>query len=383
EADSLQLQEYLNDIYAQYRRDIAKSRGITEQEFDHLINEDVLFLAEDAKEAGLVDTLGRWVDIDKIISDKFGRKFLPIPVNVVENYARIDERWSEEPKIAIVYGLGPCALDEGIRARFLEKVFAQLKKDKSVKAIVFRVDSPGGDALASDLVTEAIKKVKTDKPVIVSQGFVAGSGGYWISMAGNKIFATPFSITGSIGVIGGWLYDQGFTGKLGLTADKVQVGKHADLGFGPTVPLLNLTVPYRNLTPEERGKIKNMFLRMYGEFVKKVADNRGLDEAHVRKIGEGHIYSGIDGKEIKLVDEIGDLHAAIEEAKKMAGISPDTPVDIIEIPKYKGLFKMPSPFGANVESELNAAAKYYIQQLSARPLVPMPMTPVAFWNIGL
>lgn len=379
-ADSTQLQDYINDIYETYKKDIAASRPFSEEDFDTMNNDQILFLAEDAIQFKLADTTGRWIDIDQIISQKFHKKYLPIPGKMVTLYQNIDERWSEEPKIAIVYGLGACAMDTGIKARFLEKVFEKLRKDKSVKGIVFRVDSPGGDALASDLVTEAINKTKKIKPVVVSQGYVAGSGGYWISMSADKIFASPFTITGSIGVIGGWIYDRGLTSKFGLTADKVQIGKHADLGFGPTIPLINATIPYRNLTPEERGKVKDLFLRMYGQFVKKVAKYRNLDEQYVRKIGEGHIYSGIDGKEIHLVDELGDLYAAVQEVKKLANIPTSTPVDIIEIPKYKGLFKTPSLFTSTSTNMRNDARYYYLTRMAKKPMIPFPMTPAILWS---
>ncbi|GAB4168660.1 MAG: hypothetical protein Kow00108_01860 [Calditrichia bacterium] len=381
EADSTQLQEYLNDIYAQYREDISHSRNMSEEQFDKLVNEQVLFLAQDAADHHLVDTLGRWVDIDDIIQAKMKAKYTQVHSDIVEFYENLDDRWSEEPKIAIVYGLGPCALESGINARYLEKVFSALQKDKSVKGIVFRVDSPGGDALASDLVTEAIKKVRKVKPVVVSQGYVAGSGGYWISMNSDKIYASPFTITGSIGVIGGWIYNNGLVEKLGLAADKVQVGDHADLGFGPVLPLLNMPVPYRNLDQRERTKVKSMFLTMYGQFVKKVAENRGVSEEHIRKVAEGRIYSGADGLENKLVDELGDMHAAIEEVKMLAKIKPGTPVDIVEFPKNKGLLNMNfSPFGVKNESVKNDARWYYINRIMQQPMVPFPMTPVSLWN---
>jgi len=116
-----------------------------------------------------------------------------------------------------VYGLGICAMDEGIRARYLEQVFLKLRNRPDVKAVVFRVDSPGGDPMASDVVAAAITKCREKKPVVISQGQVAGSGGYWISMNGSKIVAGPNTVTGSIGVIGGWLWDKGFAARLGMS----------------------------------------------------------------------------------------------------------------------------------------------------------------------
>jgi len=161
--------------------------------------------------------------------------------------------WGELPRIAVVYALGECAMDSGIKARTLSKEVDALVEDSGIEAIVFRVDSPGGDAMASDLVAEALKKAKGKKPVIVTQGAVAASGGYWLSMYGDKIVAAPHTITGSIGVIGGWFYNAGLKEKLGMTTDRVQAGDHADIGFGMVLPFLGLGVPDRNLTEWERG----------------------------------------------------------------------------------------------------------------------------------
>jgi protease-4 len=243
-----------------------------------------------------------------------------------------EDLWGEDPRIAIVYGLGECAMDTGINARRLEKVFNGLAGSRHVKAVVFRVDSPGGDGMASDVVAEALRKCAEKKPVIVSQGDVAGSGGYWISMYGTKIYALPTSITGSIGVIGAWVWDDGLGEKLGHTSDHVKVGDHADVGYGIRILLGGPMLPQRNLTTEERDRVKNQILDFYDVFVEKVATGRDMPADDVREIAQGHVYSGTRGKEIGLVDEIGGLDAAIKAAWKMAGIPEDERVKIVEYP---------------------------------------------------
>ncbi|MCP4634336.1 MAG: hypothetical protein GY855_15525 [candidate division Zixibacteria bacterium] len=342
DADREQFQDYVDDKYETIRADVCESRSFTTVKFDSLVDESMVFLPKGALENGLVDTLARWSDVGDIVKKLTGKKLGAISKKELFANSLQEDEWGPLPEIAVVYGLGVCAMDTGIKGRWLEKVFLGLKNNKKVKAVVFRVDSPGGGALSSDLVAEALKKCAKEKPVIISQGQVAGSGGYWISMYGDKIVAGPSTVTGSIGIIGLWIYNNGFGDKIGLTSDHVQRGKHADLMTGIRMPFLNFTVPERNLTQEEKGFVKDLFMEAYGDFVKKVAEGRNLTEEKVREIGEGHFYSGIDGKAIGLVDEIGGLQTAIAIAKKQAGIKPDEKVTLREIPKYKGTFNFPS-----------------------------------------
>jgi len=211
--DRQQRQAFVDDWYELVRSDVCQSRGMRPEEFDHLVDDEVFFLPEKALEMGLVDTLARWSAKEDVLTHFAGRKLQSISSKNLLNDLILSDQWGQKPQIAVVYGLGECALDRGIRARWLEKVFLKLAKNSAIKAVVFRVDSPGGDGMASDMVAEALKKCKEKKPVIISQGQVAGSGGYWISMYGNQIVAGPNTITGSIGVIGGWIYDKGFSKK--------------------------------------------------------------------------------------------------------------------------------------------------------------------------
>jgi len=374
EADREQRQAYIDDQYQLVRQEVSAARPFDEQQFDQYINQEVIFSPADAIKAGLVDTLVRWDKVGEVIKNLTGEKKKKLPHQLLLDYKAVNENWGNPPQIALVYGLGVCALDEGIKARWLSGVLRKLAKNKQVKAVVFRVDSPGGDGMASDMVAEALREISKKKPVIVSQGQVAGSGGYWISMYGDTIVAGPNTVTGSIGVIGGWLYDRGFSSKLGMTADHVQVGKHADLGFGVQLPYLGITVPARNLTPEERQRMEKFIKQFYQEFIKKVAEGRGLSVAEVDSIGQGHFYSGVDGKSIGLVDEIGGLSLAIQLAKEKAGIPEKEIVDIIEIPKYKGFIKLPSfsPVGMRAEME-NSSVIQFLKFYSRNQRKPLPM----------
>ncbi len=372
-ADREQRQDYVNDLYKQTRQDVCASRGFTPAQYDSLINNKIMFLADKALKDGLVDTLARWSAIDEVLKKLTGAKKEKLSVNLVWDEDLYTEQWGDLPKIALVYGIGVCAMDEGIRARWLERVFLKLANQKDVCAVVFRVDSPGGDGMASDLVAQALKKCSEKKPVIISQGQVAGSGGYWISMYGKKIVAEATTITGSIGVIGGWLYDKGFSAKLGMTADHVRRGEHADLGFGVRLPLLPIIIPARNLTPVERSQVDIFINDFYEGFVAKVAAGRKMAVDEVKKIAEGHFYSGIAGQKIGLVDEIGGLLTAIKLAKQEAKLKPDAAIDLIEIPKFRGLFG----FGlglVSTTSQLESDPVFqYLHMWCEQPGKPLPL----------
>ncbi len=373
EADYKQRLAYVDDRYDEMRGDVCASREMTPSYFDELINNQAYFMADMALEVGLVDTLARWPDRNQIIARFMGRGLRSIGSDQLMDNALASRKWGEKPQIAVVYGIGECAMDSGIKARWLERVINSVAKNSSIKAVVFRVDSPGGDGMASDLVAEAIKKCARIKPVIVSQGQVAGSGGYWISMYGDKIIAGPNTVTGSIGVIGGWLYDKGFGDKIGMTSDYVKHGEHADLWVGIRLPFLGLTVPSRNLTPEERAQVEKIIKEYYDVFVNKVAQGRHMTPDEVGKIAQGHFYSGIEGKKLGLVDEIGGMMTALAIARADAGLKPDDEVEIIEIPKYKGLFDFGSRMNPLPISMENDPVYRYIKMNLEHKGQPLPM----------
>jgi len=341
EGDTEQLQAIIDDFYALSRSDICEGRGISHDEFDRMVNEEVWFPAKDALEAGLVDTLGRWEAVREVIKELEGKSKSLVGASKLARYELPgDDHWGDKPKVAIIYGLGVCAMDTGIKARSLERVFDGVAKNDEIKAVVFRVDSPGGSATASDVVAEAIKRCQRKKPVIVSQGWLAGSGGYWISMYADTIVAAPNTITGSIGVIGGWFYNKGIKEKLGMTTDLVKAGDHSDLGYGVTLPFLG-RLPDRDFTVEERAKVEDMITTFYYDFVDKVAEGRGMESSEVDSIGQGRVWSGTDGLENGLVDVLGGMETAIALAKARAGIAPEEEIDIVELPEPP-LFSMPT-----------------------------------------
>lgn len=371
--DREQRQALADDFYELISNDVRTGRGLSREEFDALINDEAFFLPEQAVAAGLVDTLARWHEVDGVIEALTGDGKMKMPMEMVTAQADRYQGWGMRPQVAVVYALGECAMDSGIRARHLEKVLRRLGDNRHVKAVVLRVDSPGGDAMASDYVAEALRAVQEKKPVVVSQGQVAGSGGYWISMYGDTILAGPNTITGSIGVIGGWLWDKSFSGKLGMTSDHVQVGEHADLGYGVRMPLLGLQLPARNLNEDERARMETAIRSMYASFVSKVAQGRNMSTESVEVVAQGRVFSGWDGKEAGLVDGIGGMMDAVKLAASMAEIPDDGRMEVVEIGKYRGLFDSPFNDIPGVEAIDSDPTVRFLRFMSERNGQPVPM----------
>ena len=372
-ADREQLQALIDDFYGLAREEICAQRRLDPEEFDRLVDEETLFLAQDALEKGLVDRLGRWDEVEEAIADlEGGERELLDP----ESYSRPrDESWGRKPRIAVVYALGICALDEGIKARRLAREIEAVADNSSIEAMVLRVDSPGGDALASDLVAQALKKCKEEKPVIVSQGYVAASGGYWLSMYGDAIVAAPNTITGSIGVIGGWIYNRDLKEKLGMSTDHVRRGEHADLGFGLTVPWVGLQLPDRNLTDAEKQKTERTIRTLYTDFVAKVAAGRGRSPEEIEPLAQGRVWSGMRALEHNLVDRLGGLDTAIRLAKEKAGLDPDEEISLVELPRPSLLdpaLLQPGPVAAG-PGPLFDHLRFRLDH-NGRPLLLMPST---------
>ncbi len=337
EGEKEQLRTLIQDWYRTTLETLAKDSHLSQRQVDSLIDNVAFFNAQQAYEIGLVDTIARYDVLDSLAQQQFpeATKISHYNSTLVELQNR-DKRWQNPAKIAVIYAIGICAMDEGIKARSLVKDVEAAVSDESVKAIVLRVDSPGGDPLASDYIATALKKAKGKKPVIISQGYVAASGGYWLSMYGDTIISTPYTITGSIGVIGGWMYDVGLSKKLHLHLDFVQQGKHGDLGFGYTLPLPiigNITIPHRPLSADEKQRAFKEIRQLYQRFLDNVADGRDTTADYIHTIAQGRVWSGVRAQQIGLVDVLGSLTDAIRVAKKRAGLSDDIPVQIVEYPQ--------------------------------------------------
>jgi protease-4 len=322
------MESLVNDIYAHLTDNIAASRGLTPEAVRAAIDRGPLN-AKTALQVKLVDGILFEDEFEDKIKAKTGGK-----LSVVDDGSYgLDSPGGE--RIAVVFGMGAIFVGESSSSPFDDsanmgsetyvKAFKQVRKDPSIKAVVFRVDSPGGSAIGSELIRHELVKTKKEKPVVVSMSDVAGSGGYWVSMSADKIIAQPSTITGSIGVVVGKFNMSGFwSDLLGITFGEVSAGKNADFYSS-----------LKNFTPEQKQAMRTFMEEIYDDFVKNVAEGRKLPVEEVRRIGKGRVWTGAQGLDLKLVDRLGGLDAAIEEAKKLAKIPADKEVELVPYPKKK------------------------------------------------
>jgi protease-4 len=342
EADREQRQALVDEYYRTFRDDVAEGRGVSAATVDGWVNDQALFTANMALERKLVDELGRWDEVKESVKKLEGERKVFVGSDALADRWYPSKQWGETDKVAVVYAIGACDMDGGINARRLEKTLRNLGERDDVKAVVVRVDSPGGSAMASDVVGGQMRALMKKKPVVVSQGDVAASGGYWISVNSHQIVAQPTTITGSIGVIAGWAWDKGLGKKVGMEGGVVQQGKHADLFFSLKPPYIPVGIPHRAVTEEERAIVLDGMKSLYTGFVESVAKDRKMTPESVEAIAQGRVWTGLAAKQNGLVDRIGGLQDAILVAKELALISPYADVDIVDFAP-RGLIKIGTP----------------------------------------
>ncbi|MBK7631591.1 MAG: S49 family peptidase [Ignavibacteriales bacterium] len=379
EADREQRQRLVDENYNLAQREICASRNFTPSYFDELVDSAFLFLPEDAMKLRLVDTLARWSDINEIINNYEKENKSLISANSLEAFKTPNDYWGSKPKIAVIYAIGGTGMDDGIKARNLVKYVEAAMNSGNVKAIVVRVDSPGGDALAADLIADVLHKGKGKKPIIVSQGYVAASGGYWLSMFADTIVAAPNTITGSIGVIGAYIFNKTLKQNLGMSVDHVQKGKFADLGFGATIPLIGISIPDRDFTEEELKMAETGIKTLYKGFVEKVALGRNKPFNEIEKIAQGRVWSGSDGLKNGLVDVLGGLDDAIKIALQKTNLT-NSEYEIIEMPEPEW-FDLNSFLPSFLRIEQKIIEDPFIRDLKFRLQyngIPIPLLPQDF-----
>jgi protease-4 len=326
-----QIATFVGDIWNIMLDGIAKDRGVTKEMLnlaaDSLTFRDVQLV----KDAGLLNGLSYRDEVMDLIKAKVGvDKVDDIKFTDFGDYHKSYEKSIGTDRVAVVYAVGGIESGEGddqtIGSDRIAKALRDAREDSNVKAVVLRVNSPGGSALASDVIwreTELIKK--SGKPFIVSMGDYAASGGYYIACSADRIFANPNTITGSIGVFGVIPNMKNFlNNKIGLTFDTYQTNAHAGL--------ISVTKP---LDEMEMKAMQDMIADIYDDFTSKVAKGRNKTQAEVDSIGQGRVWSGEDALQIGLVDELGDLNDAVAYAAQQAGISDYS---------TKGFPKMKDPF---------------------------------------
>ena len=379
EADREQRQRLVDENYNLAQREICEGRGFTPAYFDKLVDSTLMFLSEDALKLNLVDTLARWSDIGKIINKYESENKILISASSLETFNLPDDYWGSKPKIAVIYAIGGTGMDYGIKARNLVRYVETAMNSGKVKAIVLRVDSPGGDALAADLIADVLHKGKGKKPIIVSQGYVAASGGYWLSMYADTIVAAPNTITGSIGVIGSFMYNKSLKQELGLSVDHVQKGRFADLGFGVTLPLIGISIPDRDFTDEELQMAETGIKTLYKDFVTKVSLGRNKSFIEIDRIAQGRVWSGSDGLINGLVDVLGGLDDAIKIALQKSELT-NKEYEIIEMPEREW-FDLNSFLPSFLRIEQKLSEDPFIKDLKFRLQyngIPIPLLPLDF-----
>lgn len=333
DANREQMEKLLNSIWFKIVSDINVSRGISIQRINELADNLALtFDAGVALDEGFVDGLAYRDEIIARIKDladieKSGK------INVVTNsqYASArPEPKAKADKIAVIYANGQIIDGDGddatIGSTTLSKAIREARENKKVKAIVMRVNSPGGSALASEVIRREVELAKAEKPFIISMGNYAASGGYWISSEGDYIFADPTTLTGSIGVFGTFPNAKKFLNEtVGLTFDVAKTNKNADFG--------SITEP---LTDYQKAMLQKYVGKTYNDFTALVARTRGLRQSYVDSIGQGRVWTGADALELGLVDELGGLDKAIEYAANKANLKD---YSIKNYPKQKDLME--------------------------------------------
>ncbi len=360
-----QLGKLLGDIWSDLVGDLSADRKLSPADVQQLADDEGIIRPEVALKSGLVDRLAYKDEIIAKLKKATGKTGADDPftqVNVADYIGTLAKDTDDEDTqssmghIAVVYAEGAIVDGDGQQGEVggddFSRELRRLRQDDDVKAIVIRVNSPGGSASAAEHIQREIRLAQEVKPVVISMGSYAASGGYWISAYSKRIFAEPTTITGSIGVVGIHFDIQKLANDLGFTWDAVKTGKHADL----------MTIS-RPKSPEELAIFQRMVDWIYGEFIRKVAEGRSLDPAVVRKIAEGRVWSGSEALKLGLVDELGGLDAAIACAAKEADLG--TRYTLEEFPRPQSLAERLTAFVERVHP-LASSSRGVLSQVMTR-----------------
>jgi protease IV len=336
------------------------------------------FMADEALKEKLVDKLGYWDEFEKAVDDR--AKAGPESANAKTERMRLTDYAADlappanAPRIALVYGLGPVTLTEHkanplfgditMDSESVSRAIRNAAMDATVKAIIFRVDSPGGSYVASDTIWRAVEQARTGgKPVIVTMGDVAASGGYFVAAPATKIVAQPGTITGSIGVISGKIVLTDMWAKLNVAWDGVQAGTNAD------IESVN-----HDYSAAGWSRLEVALDHVYGDFMAKVGAGRNMPADRVRTVAKGQVWTGADAQGNGLIDELGGYMMALKLARQAANIADDAPVDLVEFPQVDnsltGLLQRLTDSGSS-EDTVRLARLVKILEPIARVLAPV------------
>jgi len=320
----------LDSIMGQLVQDIADSRGLQVDEVRNLVDQ-APFVGEKSVEVGLVDRMEDWTSFVDRLEEEKGRA----EAVTARSYLKRSRKAKRGPKIAVVTAVGSImrgSSGESLNPLFggpimgsdtISRAFRRVRKTNGIRAVVFRIDSGGGSAVASEIIRQEMVRTAERIPVVVSMSNVAGSGGYWIACGAQRIVADPGTITGSIGVYAGHLNTSGFyKNKLGVTFGRMDRGTNANI-FGE----------FEDWTDEQRAVVDRMLDRIYDDFIERVSATRKMSPEAVDAIGRGRVFTGVQAWENGLVDVVGGFDEALVEAKKLADIDPDAAVQLVDFPR--------------------------------------------------
>ncbi|MBR5677711.1 MAG: signal peptide peptidase SppA [Paludibacteraceae bacterium] len=314
DADRKQTKEYIDGIWAEYKSAVSASRHIAEDQLDVLADNYMgLQTAEDQVKAGLVDTIVYMQDMDSLLRVYTGTKdYNTLTTDKLAQVKRPESKVKD--KVAVLYLEGEITDDsgDGIVGKDVVKTLKKIRKDDDIKALVLRVNSPGGSADASEQIWHAVQNIKADSiPVIVSMGDYAASGGYYISCGADYIFAEPTTLTGSIGIFGTVPNVSKIRNKVGLDIDGITTNRNS---------ALQSNAIYKGMNKEEHNLMQTMVERGYDLFTSRCAEGRHVEQDYIKSIGEGRVWLGNKGVEIGIVDELGNIDDAIAKAVELAGL---------------------------------------------------------------
>lgn len=330
-SNRMQVSRFLTSLWGDLTKGMSEGRSLSQKEINSMAQNLLIQEADQALQYNLVDKLAFKDELVDSLKSKLNltkdQKINFVSLNKYKDVSVKDKKTKySKNKIAVIYATGEINGGEGspesIGSEGLSKTIREAREDKNVKAIVLRVNSPGGSALASETILREMDLAKEAKPVIVSMGDVAASGGYYIACQADTIVANPTTITGSIGVFGVLMNaKEMMNNKLGITIDTVKTNKHADIG----------TI-FRPLTRIERQIIQNSVENVYNTFISRVSLGRNLSKEYIDSVGQGRVWTGRDALELGLVDVLGGLETAIEISSNMADLQD---YRIVNLPKQK------------------------------------------------
>jgi protease IV len=361
-----EMDESLNrDLYEQIVRGIADGRKKSEADVRMRIDEGP-FLPEDALRAGLIDDVAYEDQVDDKL--RAGERRRQIDGDDYSRIAPTSLGLNRGPRIAVIYAAGAITGGKGgydplngavTGSETLVEYIRQARKDPSIRSIVLRVDSPGGSVAASDAIWRELtitRNERADRPLVVSMSDLAASGGYYIAMPAHVIVAQPSTLTGSIGIFGGKLVTGGLYEKIGARIGSTSIGRHAEMES-----------PARPYNADELRKVQEQLQAFYDQFVEKVAESRHTTPEKIDAIAQGRVWTGRQGKQNHLVDELGGLDRAIAIAKQRAKLPADGEVEIVVYPPRKSFYELVTE-QLSGSSESAAMSAWLNANLSGREL---------------